>query len=40
MTELQADTAALAPDGPNINRARARLSDALELLRDPAARAV
>jgi predicted nucleotidyltransferase len=35
MTELQAETVALAPDGPNINRARAWLSDALELLRDP-----
>jgi predicted nucleotidyltransferase len=35
MTELQAETVALAPDGPNINRARAWLSDALELLREP-----
>jgi predicted nucleotidyltransferase len=34
MTELQAETVALAPDGPNINRARTWLSDALELLRD------
>jgi predicted nucleotidyltransferase len=34
MTELQAETVALAPDGPNINRARTLLSDALELLRD------
>jgi hypothetical protein len=34
MTELQAETVALAPDGPNINRARAWLNDALELLRD------
>jgi hypothetical protein len=34
MTELQADTAALAPDGPNINRARTWLSEALELLQD------
>jgi predicted nucleotidyltransferase len=33
MTELQAETAALAPDGPNIIRARTWLSDALELLR-------
>jgi hypothetical protein len=33
MTELQADTAALAPDGPNIARARAWLADALEILR-------
>ncbi len=34
MTELQAETVALAPDGPNINRARTWLSDALELLQD------
>src|SRR5262245_13805790 len=34
LTELQAETAALAPDGPNINRARTWLSEALELLRD------
>jgi predicted nucleotidyltransferase len=34
MTELQAETVALAPDGPNINRARTWLNDALELLRD------
>jgi len=34
MTEVQADTVALAPDGPNINRARAWLSDALKLLQD------
>jgi predicted nucleotidyltransferase len=32
MTELQADTVALAPDGPNIVRARKWLSDALEIL--------
>jgi predicted nucleotidyltransferase len=32
MTELQADTVALAPDGPNIVRAREWLSDALEIL--------
>jgi hypothetical protein len=32
MTELQADTAALAPDGPNIVRARKWLSDAREIL--------
>ena len=32
MTELQAETAALAPDWPNINRARTWLSDALEIL--------
>jgi predicted nucleotidyltransferase len=34
MTELQAETVALAPDGPNVTRARTWLSDALELLRD------
>ena len=34
MTELQAETVALAPDGPNINRARTWLSDALDLLQD------
>jgi predicted nucleotidyltransferase len=33
MTELQADTVALAPDGPNIDRARKWLSDAREILR-------
>jgi predicted nucleotidyltransferase len=33
MTELQLETAALAPDGPNIVRARKWLSDALEILR-------
>jgi hypothetical protein len=32
MTELQADTVALAPDGPNVNRARKWLSDAIEIL--------
>jgi hypothetical protein len=32
MTELQADTAALAPDGPNIIRARAWLGEAREIL--------
>jgi predicted nucleotidyltransferase len=32
MTQLQADTVALAPDGPNIDRARTWLSDALEIL--------
>jgi predicted nucleotidyltransferase len=32
LTELQADTVALAPDGPNINRARKWLSDAREIL--------
>jgi len=34
MTEVQAETVALAPDGPNINRAATWLGDALELLRD------
>jgi hypothetical protein len=32
MTELQADTVALAPEGPNILRAREWLSDALKIL--------
>jgi hypothetical protein len=32
MTELQADTVALAPDGPNINRARTWLGEAREIL--------
>jgi Domain of unknown function (DUF4037) len=32
MTELQAETAAIAPDGPNIVRARKWLDDALEIL--------
>ena len=32
MTELQADTVALAPNGPNINRARKWLNDAREIL--------
>jgi len=32
MTELQADTVALAPDGPNVERARRWLSDGRELL--------
>jgi hypothetical protein len=32
MTELQADTVALAPDGPNVNRARTWLSEAREIL--------
>jgi hypothetical protein len=35
LTELQAETVALAPDGPNINRARTWLSDALEILAGP-----
>jgi predicted nucleotidyltransferase len=32
MTELQAETAALAPDGPNVNRARRWLASAAKLL--------
>jgi len=32
MTELQADTVALAPDGPNVNRARLWLAAAAEVL--------
>ncbi len=32
LTELQAETVALAPDGPNINRARKWLSDGREIL--------
>ena len=32
LTELQAETVALAPDGPNVNRARKWLSDAREIL--------
>ena len=32
LTELQADTVALAPDGPNIDRARLWLSEAREIL--------
>jgi predicted nucleotidyltransferase len=32
MTELQADTVALAPDGPNVNRARAWLAAGARLL--------
>jgi len=37
LTELQAETVALAPDGPNINRARKWLSDAHEILVQQAA---
>jgi tRNA nucleotidyltransferase/poly(A) polymerase len=33
MTELQADTVALAPGGPNVVRARKWLGEALEILR-------
>jgi predicted nucleotidyltransferase len=32
MTELQAETVALAPDGPNVDRARTWLSEAREIL--------
>jgi hypothetical protein len=32
MTELQADTVAIAPDGPNVLRARKWLADGLEIL--------
>lgn len=32
MTELQAETVALAPDGPNVNRARGWLAEAARLL--------
>jgi hypothetical protein len=35
LTELQAETVALAPDGPNIDRARRWLSDAREILARP-----
>ena len=34
MTELQADTVALAPDGPNVNRARRWLADGARVLSD------
>jgi hypothetical protein len=37
MTELQAETVALAPDGPNIIRARKWLSDGREILAQPPA---
>jgi hypothetical protein len=37
LTELQAETVALAPDGPNINRARKWLSDARDILAQPTA---
>lgn len=33
MTELQSDTVALAPSGPNIDRARGWLAEAAKLLR-------
>ncbi len=35
LTELQAETVALAPDGPNIDRARKWLAEAREILRSP-----
>jgi hypothetical protein len=34
MTELQADTVALAPDGPNVNRAHLWLAEGAKLLSD------
>jgi hypothetical protein len=37
MTELQAETVALAPDGPNVVRARTWLAEGLDLLRRPGA---
>jgi predicted nucleotidyltransferase len=37
LTELQAETVALAPDGPNIDRARKWLSDARDILAQPTA---
>ena len=33
LTELQAETVALAPDGPNVNRARRWLAEAADILR-------
>jgi hypothetical protein len=33
MTQLQLDTVALAPSGPNVERARAWLAEGLEILR-------
>jgi hypothetical protein len=33
MTQLQADTVALAPAGPNVDRARVWLAEGLEILR-------
>jgi hypothetical protein len=38
MGELQADTVALAPPGPNIDRAQRWLQDVIEVLREAAAR--
>jgi hypothetical protein len=37
MSELQADTVALAPNGPNINRARRWLNDVIEVLSEASA---
>jgi hypothetical protein len=34
MTELQADTVALAPDSPNVVRARRWLAEGARILRD------
>jgi len=38
MSELQFDTVNLAPDGPNVVRARRWLADAIELLREATTR--
>jgi len=38
MTGLQLDTVNLAPDGPNVVRARRWLADAMELLREATTR--
>jgi hypothetical protein len=35
MTQLQADAVALAPSGPNVDRARVWLAEALEILQSP-----
>jgi hypothetical protein len=35
MTGLQLDTVRLAPSGPNVDRARAWLAEAVEILRSP-----
>jgi len=38
MTELQLDTAKLAPGGPNVDRARVWLAEGIEVLREPTRR--
>ncbi|HSB38315.1 MAG TPA: nucleotidyltransferase domain-containing protein [Gaiellaceae bacterium] len=38
LSELQADTLALAPSGPNVDRARLSVAEVLEVLREAAAR--